>query len=368
MTRFNILLPLWAGQHLEKEVKVQAGTILNYLTAMDRGLKWVFLRQPYSTAAVALQLSSEHSVMPLKRKSSWMTGQPDMPYSTAAVALQLSSEHSVMPLKRKKSSWMTGQPDMPDDLRRHSPITECSLDNCNATAAVDWMSGQLDMQDGLRFKAITECLAELRRSYQKLKKKQEKIHKSLEGEVRDRRLPLGGLQDTRRHLDKVGKAFLDKYQNVGVMEVDKYGYRLVIQLILGYWYDRFPQGRASGISDMRTSDYYKLMADGQADSTHFKTSAVFRYQPVANVPEAMPFLLKLWEWRPRAIQNNGGQECSDHLFLRWDGKKSIKTTVGKLLASLFKPLDVHLTSNSFRALQETQVGAMQIKGVLFSYL
>jgi len=335
---------------------------------MDRGLKWVFLRQPYSTAAVALQLSSEHSVMPLKRKSSWMTGQPDMPYSTAAVALQLSSEHSVMPLKRKKSSWMTGQPDMPDDLRRHSPITECSLDNCNATAAVDWMSGQQDMQDGLRFKAITECLAELRRSYQKLKKKQEKIHKSFEGEVRDRRLPLGGLQDTRRHLDKIGKQFLDKYQNVGVMEVDKYGYRLVIQLILGYWYDRFPQGRASGISDMRTSDYYKLMADGQADSTHFKTSAVFRYQPVANVPEAMPFLLKLWEWRPRAIQNNGGQECSDHLFLRWDGKKSIKTTVGKLLASLFKPLDVHLTSNSFRALQETQVGAMQIKGVLFSYL
>jgi hypothetical protein len=313
-------------------VKVQAGTILNYLTAMDRGLKWVFLRQPYSTAAGALQLSSEHSVMPLKMRSSCMSGKQEMQ----------------------------------DDLRLKA-ITDCSLDNCNAPAAVDWMSGQQDMQEGLRFKAITGCLAELRRSYQKLKKKQEKIHKSLEGEVRNRRLPLGGLQDTRRHLDKIGKQFLDKYQNVGVMEVDKYAYRHVIQLILGYWYIRFPQGRASGIADMRKNDYYKLMADGQADSTHFKTSAVFRYQPVANVPEAIPFLLKLWEWRPRAIQNNGGQECSDHLFLRWDGTKSIKTDVGKLLASLFKPLNVHLTSNSFRALQETQVGSMQIKGV-FSYL
>ena len=167
---------------------------------------------------------------------------------------------------------------MQDDLRLKA-ITDCSLDNCNAPAAVDWMSGQQDMQEGLRFKAITGCLAELRRSYQKLKKKQEKIHKSLEGEVRNRRLPLGGLQDTRRHLDKIGKQFLDKYQNVGVMEVDKYAYRHVIQLILGYWYIRFPQGRASGIADMRKNDYYKLMADGQADSTHFKTSAVFEMNP-----------------------------------------------------------------------------------------
>ena len=231
-----------------------------------------------------------------------------------------------------------------------------------SAAASTESTWQQDLREGLRYKSIETLIQDLRKSYAKDKREQRSVDKSMANEIRNRRLPLGGLASTKRYLDQIGSRFLKKYQHVGAMDVDKKGYRTNHQLILGYWYVRFPQGRASGVADMRVKDHDKLMAYGQADSTKFKTYARYGYQPVTNVKEAIPFLLKNMEWRPRAIANNGGVESSDHLFLQFNGKKPIQ--VGKLLNAMCTGMNVHMTSNSFRSLHETRATTLERQGII----
>ena len=78
-------------------------------------------------------------------------------------------------------------------------------------------------------------------------------------------------------------------------DVDKKGYNQCQMLTISHWYCYMPQGRPSGITDMRMYQYPELMTLGAATSTAFKTADKYSYQPVANVIAAIPFLTKTWK-------------------------------------------------------------------------
>jgi hypothetical protein len=218
-------------------------------------------------------------------------------------------------------------------------------------------------QDAAAFQNISKIIDKVKNSYKKDKKTSRSKHRSLTDEVKRRRLPQGGIQEIRAFLTKIGAEFLDRYLHVTADEVDAKGFYLSQNLTVGHWYGYIPQGRPSGVLDMRTPQYPELMNVGTATSTHFKTYSKYGYQPVANVIEAVPFLLKVWEWRPRAIQNNGGVESSDHIFLTFAGDKPLATVATRRLTAFFKPMNLHLTFNSLRTLHETLAAEMVRLGV-----
>ena len=218
-------------------------------------------------------------------------------------------------------------------------------------------------QDAAAFQNISKIIDKVKNSYKKDKKKSRSKRRSLTDEVKRRRLPQGGIQEIRAFLTKIGAEFLERYLHVTADEVDAKGFYLSQNLTVGHWYGYIPQGRPSGVLDMRTPQYPELMNVGTATSTHFKTYSKYGYQPVANVIEAIPFLLKVWEWRPRAIQNNGGVESSDHIFLTFGGDKPLATVATRRLTAFFKPMNLHLTFNSLRTLHETLAAEMVRLGV-----
>jgi hypothetical protein len=274
LNRFN-LLQRFTQEHLEKDCGVMASTIEHYITAVEKGAKWVLLVEP-----------------------------------------------------RSKTSGDT------QDI---------------------W---QQTIDDEIRFNAAKSLIDDLTKSYRKDKKRERSVDRSMANEIKQRRLPEGGLKACARFLDVVGTRFLSRYHDVGAVDVDKKGYNQCHKLVIGWWEVGFPQGRNSGIADMRTSDYPRLQGVGLATSRKFKTSSKYGYQSVTNVPKAVPFLKKCYEWRQRAVANNGGFESSDHLFLTWDGKRSISHKVSKYIEALFKPMGVHMTPNSFRSLHETMAEKM----------
>ena len=163
----------------------------------------------------------------------------------------------------------------------------------------------------------------------------------------------------------MGRQFLAVYAHVDAQSVNESAFNECQMLLIGYWYAYMPQGRPSGIVDLRTSQVEQLLTDGVATSDRFKTQLRYGYQPVANVIEAIPFLTKVCEWRIRAVQNNGGFESSDYLLLIWKGDRALNdVNFSARLTAFFRPMDLHITFNGLRTLQETRAAEMIRLGVI----
>jgi hypothetical protein len=114
--------------------------------------------------------------------------------------------------------------------------------------------------------------------------------------------------------------------STGYHDVSKEVYKECLSLIFAHWYAFAPQGRLSGIADMRVGQFQDLVEIGHAVSDKFKTRAFYFYQPVINVPEAFPFLHKYMEFRQRFVHSLTVHP-SDFLFLDWKGKPMGKKLV-----------------------------------------
>jgi len=137
-------------------------------------------------------------------------------------------------------------------------------------------------------------------------------------------------------------------------------YREFMQLLFSSLYVYAPQGRISGIIDLKYGDKDRILSAGYATSSQFKTSASFGFQQVifAKIPYDL-FKFYINCLYPVVQQSN--PNSSSPLWLKWSGIKENK--IGNLVTKFFeKFLNLHINSTRIRGLVETETDELLQKG------
>ena len=208
--------------------------------------------------------------------------------------------------------------------------------------------------------AVTDLISRLQAAYKKNGKKGNV--KSIQSEIYDRHQPSGGSAELRRMARERGEAFLLQNGATGQHDVTKDVYKECLSLIFVHWYVFAPQGRLSGIADMRFGQFQDLVDIGHAVSENFKTRAFYFYQPVINVPEAFPYLHKYMVFRQHVVRSSS-VNASDFLFLDWKGNP-IGDKVGTYFTSFWSQYNLHITTTDVRSLIETETAEKVQSGTL----
>jgi hypothetical protein len=213
--------------------------------------------------------------------------------------------------------------------------------------------------DNAEIIGITDLLSRLQAAYKKDRKKHKGV-KSLQAEIYDRHQPVGGIAELKKLATERGQIFLQQNGFTDRFDVTKDVYKECLSLIFVHWYVFAPQGRLSGIADMRLGQFQDLVEIGHAVSDKFKTRTFYFYQPVINVPEAFPFLHKYMEFRLHVVGLSSVQP-SDFLFLDWKGNP-IGDKVGTYFTSFWTQYNLHLTTTDMRSLMETEIAEKSESG------
>ncbi len=139
----------------------------------------------------------------------------------------------------------------------------------------------------------------------------------------------------------------------GSCVIDKRIYLGFVGLLAASMYTFSPQGRPSGIVDMKLGQASILLQDGFAQSTVFKTQSMYGYQPVTISTVSMELLqIYLRKVRPAALMAVALD--TDPLFLKWKNRVPQACNLGRVLGSFFKIHgELHVTTNTLRAMVET---------------
>ncbi len=113
-----------------------------------------------------------------------------------------------------------------------------------------------------------------------------------------------------------------------------------------------PQGRISGIKDMKMSQVDSLFQDGWAESTTFKTSGTYGYQPVTVGVVSMELLRIYVDFVRPVAASTQVEKPTDFLFIKWKDNDVIN--LGRSITSFFKiHTELNMTTSTLRALVET---------------
>lgn len=105
--------------------------------------------------------------------------------------------------------------------------------------------------------------------------------RSMEKLVQNRHLPEGNLHRQLKTLqDTVHRLLPWARQFCSASVVDGITYKKFLGLLGASFYMFSPQGRVQGIEDVRMSQLTQLLHEGFAQTSKFKTSAKWGYQPV----------------------------------------------------------------------------------------
>ena len=127
----------------------------------------------------------------------------------------------------------------------------------------------------------------------------------MESLVARRCLPEGDVATQLKTLQGIVTKKLDWARKCTSVDVDRAIYLSFIGLLGASLYTFSPQGRTSGIEDMKMSQVPALIQDGFAQSSVFKTNAKYGYQPVSLSLISMELLtLFVKEVRPAATNSN----------------------------------------------------------------
>jgi len=187
-----------------------------------------------------------------------------------------------------------------------------------------------------------------------VKKKSGSHTNALDEMIANRQLPQGGLkelQDTVAAEMQWVYAFSTSVRR-GPGLVDESTYQQLMCLLIASMYVFAPQGRISGITDMKLKDAPELM-ESSATSEEFKTSSTYGFQAVSMgdiSKEILSVYLKFF--RPRVTN---ARSCpNDPLFLTFQG--TADRQLGRHVTAFFKPrLGIHITTTLIRVLVETTV-------------
>jgi hypothetical protein len=177
---------------------------------------------------------------------------------------------------------------------------------------------------------------------------------ALDEAIANRQLPQGGLKELQ---DTVSAEMPWVYSfctsvRRGPGLVDEPTYQRLICLLIASMYVFAPQGRISGIEDMKVKHVPELMKSF-ATSEEFKTSDHYGYQAVSmgNVSKEILSLYMKY-FRPRVVSSR--PTPNDVLFLTFQGTPDRR--LGRHVTAFFKlRLGIHITTTLIRVLVETTV-------------
>ena len=213
---------------------------------------------------------------------------------------------------------------------------------------------------------FNEVLRQLRRLYRK-KKNESKGDFSMQSAIAARTMPVGGILELQAICKQHGEEFKRKHGGKGPFEIDAKIYREGQAIGFSSMYTFAPQGRQSGISDVKSHQYLDLKEIGHVLSRNFKTVLSHKYQAILNTVETEEWLDLIVYWRPRAVfnfcQNNPGAMEPEHLFLDFEGRP-IGDKVGAYVTSFFRSHGLHMTTTGLRSLVETTADQLEKRGII----
>jgi hypothetical protein len=162
-------------------------------------------------------------------------------------------------------------------------------------------------------------------NYSKSQRKQVKKRQSdapdMDDLVRYRELPSGGLKGLQDIVASDMQWFHMLKERKGILEAATYND--FMKLLYSSLYAYSPQGRISGIEDVRFGQARELLQKGYVMSTKFKTNQAFGYQPVTTAEVSKTLLLFYIDTlRPLIAKTNN--ESYDSLFLNYNGTPATK--------------------------------------------
>ena len=183
------------------------------------------------------------------------------------------------------------------------------------------------------------------------KEKVARAEVSLAAKVRDRRMPAGGLPELQSRVDSQ----LEWAKGISKQRMSKDEYEAFMEIMYAALYVYSVQGRQSGVMDMKYKQAAELLAQGYSNSTKFKTSAKWKYQPVT-LSSTTYLLLQIYVTRVRPQVFLGTPAGADPLWLAYDG--SAERKLGLRVTRFFrKTAGLHITTTAIRSLVETAMHA-----------
>jgi hypothetical protein len=171
---------------------------------------------------------------------------------------------------------------------------------------------------------------------------------TLKKRIEDRRLPPNGLADLLRAVYSL-VPWARSLQGQGV---DKDTYDAFMQLLYAAMYVSSPQGRQSGLMDLKYEQHKALLDKGFANTTRFKTQDKYIYQPVTLSAVTKELLgVYLQHLRPIAARGLPPRNL-DPLWLKYSGVA--EDGLGRKVVRFFTAqLGLHITTTAIRSLVET---------------
>lgn len=191
-------------------------------------------------------------------------------------------------------------------------------------------------------------VAQLVRSNQAQRNKQVRSHITLEEKVRLSQLPAGGLPALQQAvLQEVPWA-----RQVRQHDIDDTAYRRYMQLLFAALYVCSPNGRQSGVVDIKYRQAEELLQQCYTTSTQFKTHNKYGYQPVTVEGTSHELLAHYVSVVRPQVRRHLQESYEEPLWLTYTGEAELD--VGRLVTSFFtRTCALTVTITAIRSLVET---------------
>ena len=177
-----------------------------------------------------------------------------------------------------------------------------------------------------------------------------------EEKIRVGQLPQDGLTD----LQGAVHSNLTWARSLASEIVDTATYRNFVRLMYAAIYVFSPNGRQSGVTDMKWRQKDELLGQGYATSRVFKTNHKFGYQPVTLSEVAYELVaFYIATMRPQVSRPWKGPG-EEPLWLTYRGKA--EDAIGKHVTAYFIPFGWHITITTIRSCVETHMHRLMLDG------
>jgi hypothetical protein len=172
----------------------------------------------------------------------------------------------------------------------------------------------------------------------------------LESRILNRTMPAGGLDELR---DAVLVEY-DWARGVRAGCIDDTAYHRYLQVLFAALYLFSPNGRKSGVEDIKYGQAKELLEKGFATSTKFKTNKKYGYQPVTVGPVSRELVRMYVEVVRPQIRAASISAPTDPLWLTYWGEA--ECDIGRMVTAFFvRTCGLSLTITAIRSLVETSM-------------
>jgi hypothetical protein len=198
------------------------------------------------------------------------------------------------------------------------------------------------------FEGITR-VAQLVRTNQAQLNRRKRSHITMAEKVRLSQLPPGGLRDLQQAVAKE----LPWARSVRHQNIDDVAYGRFMQVMFAALYVFSPNGRQSGVVDIKLQQVDEFLAQYFTTSTQFKTHSKFGYQPVTLETISHELLSRYVTLiRPQVRRHDLEDTTKEALWLTYRGVPEVD--VGRLVTRFFtRTCGLAVTITAIRALVET---------------